>query len=380
MRRALRLAATSALLVFFASLCVTPAVRVVTLSELPARIGDQAFWHLVADMSEPGGFFRSDNLVSNETTFQHVIPELRRRIRPGGAYLGVGPDQNFTYITALRPKIAFIVDVRRQNMLLHLMYKAIIEQSADRVEFMSLLFSRPRPQGLAPTASADAIVAAFGSAPPNQRIYEKNLKAINDRLVSHHHFHLSAADLRSIEYVYHAFFTGGPELRYSFPRGPWFAGFPTYGELMTESDGEGGQHSYLASDENFRVLRELERNNLIVPLVGDFGGSKAIRAVGEYLREHDAAVTVFYTSNVEQYLFQGETWKRFFGNVAALPLDPSSVFIRAYFNNMGYRYQMTSPGVRSATLLDPIGPEVTAFNEGRIQSYFDVIERSNGVR
>jgi hypothetical protein len=111
--------------------------------------------------------------------------------------------------------------------------------------------------------------------------------------------------------------------------------------------------------------------------VGDCGGSKASRAVGEYLREHNAAVTVFYTSNVEQYLFQGEAWRRFFGNVAALPLDPSSTFIRAYFNNMGYRYQMTSGGVRSATLLDPIGPEVAAFNDGRIQSYFDVIERSD---
>jgi len=375
--RALRQAATIALLVFFASLCVTPAVRVVTPSDLPSRISDQAFWHLIVEMSEPGGFFRSDNLVSNETTFQHVIPELRKRMRPGGVYLGVGPDQNFTYITAVRPRIAFIIDVRRKNMLLHLTYKAIIEQSADRAEFLSLLFSRPRPQGLSPAATPEALVAAFGPSPPSEKLYEKNLKTITDRLVSHHHFRLSAPDLRSIEYVYHAFFTGGPELRYSFPRGPWFAGFPTYAELIAESDGDGTQHSYLATDENFRALRELERNNLIVPIVGDFGGSKAIRAVGEYLREHNAAVTVFYTSNVEQYLFQGEAWKRFFGNVAALPLDPSSVFIRAYFNNMGYRYQMTAPGVRSATLLDPIGPEVAAFNEGRIQSYFDVIERSN---
>jgi hypothetical protein len=380
MMRAVRLAATIALLVFFASLCVTPAVRVVTPSELPARLSDQAFWHLVVEMSEAGGYFRSDNLVSNETTYQHVIPELRRRVRPGGVYLGVGPDQNFTYITALRPRVAFIIDVRRQNMLLHLMYKAIIEQAGDRGEFMSMLFSRPKPAGLASKATPEALVAAFSSAPASEKLFEKNLKAITDRLVSHHHFRLTGTDLRSIEYVYRAFFSGGPDLRYSFPRGPWFAGFPTYGELLAESDGEGGQHGYLASDENFRVLRDLERSNLIVPIVGDFGGSKAIRAVGEYLREHNAVVTSFYTSNVEQYLFQGDSWRRFFGNVGALPVDPSSTFIRAYFNNMGYRYQMTAGGIRSATLLDPIALEVAAFNEGRIQSYFDVIERSNGVR
>src|SRR5436190_1784285 len=139
--RTLRSAAISALLVFFASLCVTPAVRIVTRTELPSRISDQAFWHLVVDLSEAGGFFRSDNLVSNETTFQHVIPELRKRTRAGGVYLGVGPDQNFTYITAMRPKMAFIIDVRRQNMVLHLMYKAIIEQSSDRAEFVSMMFS-----------------------------------------------------------------------------------------------------------------------------------------------------------------------------------------------------------------------------------------------
>src|SRR5204862_5123871 len=121
--RRLQAVGCGALLVFFASLCVTPAVRVVTPTDLPARISDQAFWHLVAEFSEPGGFFRSDNLVSNETTFQHVIPELQKRTRAGGVYLGVGPDQNFTYILALRPALSFIVDVRRQNMLLHLMYK-----------------------------------------------------------------------------------------------------------------------------------------------------------------------------------------------------------------------------------------------------------------
>ena len=89
--RTLRSAAASALLVFFASLCVTPAARSVRTSDLPDRISDQEFWHLIVDLSEAGGFFRSDNLVSNETTFQHVIPELRKRTRLGGVYLGVGP-------------------------------------------------------------------------------------------------------------------------------------------------------------------------------------------------------------------------------------------------------------------------------------------------
>ena len=99
-------------------------------SRIPASLSDADFWRLVTELSEPGGFFRSDNFVSNETSFQYVIPELQRTTRPGGVYLGVAPDQNFTYLIALKPSIAFIVDIRRQNMIHHLMYKAMMEMSA----------------------------------------------------------------------------------------------------------------------------------------------------------------------------------------------------------------------------------------------------------
>ena len=78
----------------------------------------------------------------------------------------MGPDQNFTYIVALKPKIAFIFDIRRQNMLTHLMYKALIEQSTDRADFISRLFSRPRPAGLDTATTPEAMFAAFAWSPP----------------------------------------------------------------------------------------------------------------------------------------------------------------------------------------------------------------------
>ena len=114
---------------------------------LPDRIADTTFWRMFNEMSERGGSFRSDNFVSNETQLQYVIPKLQREIKPGGVYVGVGPEQNLTYVVALAPKIAFIVDIRRQNALEHLMYKAIIELSANRAEFLSRLYSRPLVKG-----------------------------------------------------------------------------------------------------------------------------------------------------------------------------------------------------------------------------------------
>ena len=68
---------------------------------------------------------------------------------------------------------------------------------------------------------------------------------------------------------------------------------------------------------------------MLVPVVGNFAGPKAIRAVGKYLREKGAIVSTFYLSNVEQYLMQDGLWRDFCRNVATLPLDETSRFIRA---------------------------------------------------
>src|SRR4051812_18048054 len=271
-------------------LCGTPTPRV-TGHGLPDKLDDRAFWSLVTDFSEPGGYFRSDNLVSNETTFQHVIPTLQQAGAPASAYVGGGPDQNFTYLVALQPRIAFIVDIRRQDMLLHLMYKAVIEMSPTRADFLARLFSRDRPDDLAATASADALFAAIERAPPDAATFERNLREVTRRLTRQHRFMLSGEDLRALDYVYRSFFSAGPEIRYSFGRGPGWLPFPSYRDLMLETDAQKMAHSYISTEENYRVLRDMELRNVIVPLVGDFAGAKALRAIGAYLKARGATVT-----------------------------------------------------------------------------------------
>src|SRR5205814_9490651 len=134
---------------------------------LPAAISDADFWTMVDQFSEPGGTFASDNIISNEIAYQQVIPELKRSAQDG-AYLGVGPEQNFTYISALRPAVAFIIDIRRQNLLLHLMYKALVEVAADRADFMSRLFARPVPVTLAAHPGPGALFDAFAAVSPSE--------------------------------------------------------------------------------------------------------------------------------------------------------------------------------------------------------------------
>jgi hypothetical protein len=344
-------------------------------STIPAQISDADFWRMINEFSEPGGYFRSDNLVGNELTLQEVIPSLTKETSPNGVYLGVGPDQNFTYIAALQPKIAFIVDIRRQNMLQHLLYKALFEQSKDRADFLSKLFSRARPAGLDTTSSAAALFRAFRNAPPDTALFRKNLAAVKTLLVDQKKFTLSVDDLAAIEFVYSAFQDAGPDLTYNYPRmsagGYSSRRMPTYEDLMVSTDGYEQNRGYLGNEANFRVLANMQRKNLIVPVVGDFGGPKALRAVGKYLKDNRATVTAFYLSNVEQYLFQGEAWRSFFSNVATLPVDSSSTFLRAVFNMGGMR--TTAVGARSVTLRASIADQVKAYEEGRIMSYYDVV-------
>jgi hypothetical protein len=309
---------------------------------LPARITDQAFSKMMADLSEPNGNFRSDNLVSNEIRFQWVLPELTRTVRPGGVFLGVGPEQNFTYIAALRPKLAFILDVRRGNVDLHLMYKALFELATDRADFVSRLLSRSRPGGLGPASTAAEIFGAFATVEPNERFAAETMATIRNRLVTIHHLPLGGADLERIDTIHHVFLLAGTKIQYS-PYGS-FGGTvqPTYADLMAATDEAGAARSFLASEQAFAFVKDLERRNLIVPVVGNFAGPKTLRAIGSYVRRNRAKVGTFYVSNVEEYLRQDGVWQAFCGNLASLPIDETSALVRA---------------VR----LDPLNPAVEGF-------------------
>jgi hypothetical protein len=355
---------------------------------VPAQLTDRQFWTLTTQMSEPNGSFRSENLVSNEHTFQYVIPMLERRVH-GGVYLGVAPDQNFTYIAAIKPKIAFIVDIRRGNLLEQLMYKAMFELSADRAEFISHLFSKKRPPGLDARSTVEVLFAAFDEVETSQALYAANLQAIDDDLTKRHGFRLSADDLQQLEGIYYHFFWEGPSLRYTmsmatpngfsnrgfYGRGGYFgSNFPTYEDLVEQSDYDGRLRSYLATEDNFKFMKAFEEKNLLVPVVGNFAGPKAIRAVGKYVRDHGETVSAFYVSNVEQYLFQDGIWSDFYRNVATLPVDDRGVFIRSVSSRMGYSGPMQWTDGR-ATVLDPIKASVRDFLAGKIRRYYDINER-----
>jgi hypothetical protein len=347
-------------------------------STLPARYADSTFWRLSTELSEPGGYFRSDNLLSNETSFQWVVPTLQAMTRPDGVYLGVAPEQNFTFIAALKPKVAFIIDIRRGNLLAHLMYKALFETTDNRVDFAFRLFGRMRPADVPLTVGVEELFARIGSMPLDTTYARRSLNEIKTHLTKARGFPLSADDLDYIEYIYVTFSGVGPGVRYNMSGpGAGIGGFrggrsrmPNYADLMTETDSLGVHRSYLATDENFRVIKDMQERNVIIPFTGDFAGPKAIRAFGRYVRDHNAVVQAIYVSNVEQYLFQDpDNWRRYYDNVATLPTDSTSVFIRSA--SQGYLRQQ-SQNSQQNELICPVADHMKGFKAGNIRGYWDI--------
>jgi hypothetical protein len=334
---------------------------------LPARLSDAEFWTLVADISEPGGYFRiTDNFTSNEREVGRLQTMLRDAKVQGGVYLGVGPEQNFSYISAIHPAMAFIVDIRRQAVVQHLMFKAIFELAPDRADFISLLFSKPRPSGLDRATPIQRMWDAFAPVATDRSLADKTYARIVDRLTKTHRIILTSEESGQLESVFQAFVQLGPSISTRGAPGGFGGGNGvTFADLTGWSlDAADQPQSFLSTDENYQYVKSLQEKNLVVPASGDFGGPKTIRAIGAYLHEHRATLSAFYVSNVEQYLFMDGKEREFYDNVATLPLSDTSVFIRPY---------SLRQGGGAAQSLCPIARFVAAASAGRVRSNYDAL-------
>jgi hypothetical protein len=303
--------------------------RAESVGALPDRLSDSAFWALSNQISEPGGYFRiEDNYTSNEMEIGQLYTMLRGRNVRGDVFIGVGPEQNFTYIAAIRPRMAFLIDIRRQAVMQHLMFKAMFGLSKDRGDFVSILFGKPRPAGIDSSMSIQNMWNAYRPVASDSSLSAKNYARIVDRLTNVQKFVFTEHEMNQLRAVYNAFYYYGPSITTRGPpsgRGGDFMTLTAFSE-----DSTGVPQSFLATEDDFQYVKSLHDRNLIVPVSGDFAGPRAIRAIGAYLKEHGAVMRAFYVSNVEQYLFGDGVFKEFYANARALPVDERSVFIRPY--------------------------------------------------
>ena len=320
----------------------------------------------VAALSEPEGYFDTDNLISNESSYLQVSPELRRRRGTATAYIGVGPDQNFSYIAEMRPSIAFIIDVRRDNLLLHLLFKGLFEGSRTRIEYLSQLFGRPAPENPESwkDAGIDRLIAHV------DKTAAKDVDTLRMRvngIIRRFGVPLSTADLQTIDRFHRRFIEAGMSLQFQTTGRPPQSYYPTYRQLLAETDPAGKQASFLASEEAFLVVKKLQAQDLVIPVVGDLSGPSALAAIGRMLTARRESVAAFYVSNVEFYLFGQGTFGQFVHNLGRVPHSANGVLIRSIFGRFTY-----GRGGGSVSRTQSIDELLSAFAAGRIRYYGDL--------
>jgi hypothetical protein len=290
------------------------------------------FGALVQGLSAPSGYFDTDNLISNEGSYLHPLTLFDTLGVRGGAYIGVGPDQNFSYMARVRPRVAFIVDIRRDNLLHHLLLKALFELSSNRAEYLAHWLGKPVPAHVAGWRDRDveALVRWADTARATTASADAAVRAVRDR-VTRYGLLLSPDDRSTIERFHREFIADGTALQFtSTGRAPRDY-YPTLGGLILERDLAGNRASYLVREADFQFLKTLQRRNLVIPVVGDLGGPKALSAIGAELRRSGDQVSVLYTSNVEDYLIRDGRFPSYVAAVARLPRNPRSVMVRSWF-------------------------------------------------
>lgn len=328
------------------------------------------FSDLVVQLSEPGGYFDTDNLISNEASYLHVSDAMDSLGLVGGAYVGVGPDQNFSYIARMRPSYAFLIDIRRDNMLQHLFFKALFTLSEDRLAYLCRLFGKREPLENERKRPSDIreIVAYVDTAP-------KSVNALMDEIldeVDTFGVPLAAKDRETIARIHQIFVDRGMDLQFnSHNRNP-LADYPTYRDLTLEKSRSGAFASYLDNEKDYQFLKSMHVTHRIIPVVGNLAGPDAMRSIARYLNERQLKVTAFYTSNVEFYLMRQGQFADFIGNVANLPTHEKGVIIRSYFNRWA-PHPESVPGYSSTQLLQPIDDMTRGFETGVIKTYQDLV-------
>jgi len=351
---------------------MTMTARLVFVLLLAAtQAASSPFSAQIASLSEPGGYFDTDNLISNERSYLQVLPALDAAKVRGGAYIGVGPDQNFSYIAAIRPSVAYIVDIRRDNMLLHLLFKALFAQSRTRVEYLALLTGRPVPGDIERwrTAPVEKLVSYIDGTPARdvdalRRRFDAAVTAIGAPSMP--------GDRATIDRFHRRFIADGLSLRFQSAGRPPQDYNPNYRDLLVDRDGSGRQGNYLASEDAFQFVKALQQKDLVIPVTGNLAGPNAVVAVGKAIAARQERLSAFYVSNVEFYLFSEGSFQHFAENLGHIPRSPNSVVIRSIFG----RYASGSrPGDASASRLQKIDELLREHAAGRIRQYGDVAYR-----
>ena len=335
----------------------------------------QPVWvHLIKECSEQSSPFFSDNLVSNESSYLQAAETLESAPK-GLAYIGAGPEQNFSYIAMVEPSFAFIVDCRRDNLTLHLLYKALFEEANTRAEWLSLLFGRvynPKIETEAGTSVEPLFDRIFLQKSDDSTFAESHMR-LQRRLNGLSGMRSFLLDFRALKRFHWRFFRQGLETTFELHT-PNRQSYPTLRSLLLARTSDGREGSFLATAKAYESVRRLHLENRVIPVVGDFTGHKAFTKISEFLRQRGLSVGVVYASNVEQMVWEQRRWRHWVRNLSTLPVAPEALVVRTYIDQ-GRAHPQQMVGHRTTTLVRPVLELLEQQRRRPYQSHWDLVAR-----
>ncbi len=323
---------------------------------------DVSFGSVIAALSDASSGPDADNLISNEDSYTRIVGELHERGPKGGVYLGVGPEQNFTLMAPVEPRLAIIVDYRRRNLRLHLLHKALFTLAPDRVAYLTRLLAR-KPDTLPPHASASDLVAGFVKPALNRALLTESIADVQRVL-------RPTGVLRDDEWTDLATIRSrlaGPGMNGRFLA---LTMYPTFGRLIQTPDRAGNPAHFLAREQTFQAIRTLQVGDRVLPLVGDVASETALPRLGEWLRKYRLQITVFYISDVEFFLLRSGRFTAYVENLNRLPWADGAWLVRTSTREIDHPRRVR--GDSSTTTMQSVAEFLELARRGRIRSVDDL--------
>jgi hypothetical protein len=196
----------------------------------------------------------------------------------------------------------------------------------------------------------------------------EDLRARVDARIKSFGVALSDADFVTINRFHRRFITAGIPLKFQTTGRAPQSYYPTYRDLLLETDRQGRRASFLATEDDYRFVRALQQRDLVIPVVGDLAGTTALTEIGRFMASRGDRLSAFYASNVEYYLFADGKFPAFVQNLGRLPHSDHTLLIRSVFGGLG----QSAPGYYSSSLVQPVDELLTGYAEGRFRGYAEL--------
>jgi hypothetical protein len=336
-----------------------------TLTDLlfPAR--DLSFRKLIDSLSVLEVGPPADNLMSNEDSFPRICSDIQQHVSKNGIYLGVGPDQNFSYIAHTQPRLAFILDHRRRNLLLHLVHKALFGLSPDRISYLNRLTAR-QPKLSSADLTIDQLIARYRAVSFNNdwlsAVIDEVVRVLEPYSIVRHDEWSALATIQAK--------LAGPGMNARFLALPIY---PTLELLIRTQDRLHRPAHFLTQEVLYQRVRELQLRDCILPLTGDFADSVTLPRLARWLRMHQLTLSFLYISDVEFFLLRSGRFDSYVQNLSLLPWSASVQIARTSTREITHPARVA--GDHSTTTLEPITSFLERAHRGLIQSADDLFDQ-----